>query len=72
MLLDESDARETADLYGLPKTGIIGLLIRAKREGYIVSLQTELDKLLGQGGFWVEEGLYRRALNEVGEQDKKP
>jgi len=27
VLLDESDARETADLYGLPKTGIIGLLI---------------------------------------------
>jgi len=46
VLLDESDARRTADLYGLSKTGIIGLLIRAKQEGHIDSLKTDLDRLL--------------------------
>ena len=67
LLLDESDARRIADLYSLSKTGIIGLLIRAKQAGYIESLKPELDKLLHQGGFWIEKKLYDRALNAVGE-----
>ena len=71
LLLDESDARRIADLYGLSKTGIIGLLIRAKQAGYIDSLKPELDKLLHQGGFWIEKKLYNRALNAVGESAAK-
>jgi len=67
VLLDESDARRTADLYGLSKTGIIGLLIRAKQKKHINSLKAELDRLLNQGGFWVEKRLYNQALNAVGE-----
>ncbi len=67
LLLDESDARRTADLYGLSKTGIIGLLIRAKQAGYIDSLKPELNKLLHQGGFWIDKKLYDQALNAVGE-----
>jgi predicted nucleic acid-binding protein len=67
VLLDESDARRTADLYGLSKTSVIGLLIRARREGRIDSLKEELDRLLEQGGFWIERGLYDRALDAVGE-----
>lgn len=67
VLLDESDARRIAELYGLSKTGIIGLLIRAKQEGHVDSLKAELDRLMHQGGFWVEERLYNRALNTVGE-----
>lgn len=67
VLLDEADARATADLYELSKTSAIGLLIRAKREGYIDLLKPELDRLLHQGGFWIEEGLYRRVLDAVDE-----
>jgi len=67
MLLDESDARRIADLYGLSSTGIIGLLIRAKQEGHIDSLKPELDRLLHQGGFWIAASLYDQALNAVGE-----
>jgi predicted nucleic acid-binding protein len=67
VLLDESEARRTADLYGLPKTGVLGLLIRAKQAGLIDSLKTELDRLLHQGGFWIEDRLYDQVLNAVGE-----
>ena len=67
VLLDETEARRTADLYGLSKTGIVGVLIRAKQERHIESLKTELDRLLNQGGFWIEEKLYKRALKAVGE-----
>ena len=66
-LLDESDARTIADLYGLTKTGVIGILIRARQQGHIRSLKTELDRLLQQGSFWIEKTLYDRALGAVGE-----
>ena len=67
LLVDETDAREIAELYDLPKTGTIGLLIRAKTEGLIELLRPELDKLRHQGDFWIAESLYHRALEAVGE-----
>lgn len=71
VLLDESEARRIASAYGLAKTGVVGLLIRAKREGRLDSLKTALDQLRIQGGFWLHETLYNQALIAVGEQ-KKP
>ncbi len=62
LLLDESEARRVAGLYGLPVTGIIGLLIQAKRDRQISSLVEEMDRLRGEGGFWIREELYRRVL----------
>jgi predicted nucleic acid-binding protein len=44
------------------------VLIRAKREGKIASLQAELDKLRSQGEFWIAEKLYQQALRAVGER----
>jgi hypothetical protein len=67
LLVDETDAREIADLYDLPKTGTIGVLIRAKQVGLVQLLRPELDNLLHQGGFWIAEPLYRRILEAVGE-----
>jgi len=69
ILLDESDARRVADVYGLPKSGVIGLLIRAKIAGKIASLRQELDRLRRAGGFWVADDLCRRALEAVGETE---
>lgn len=66
VLLDEAEARRVARMYALPKTGVIGVLIRARREGVIDSLREELDKLRVEG-FGFEEGLYREALIAVGE-----
>jgi hypothetical protein len=62
ILLDESEARRIANIYDLSKTGVIGILIRAKREGYIRSLKEELDKLRKDGGFWIDEAFYRKLL----------
>ena len=61
------EVRRTADLYGLSKTGTVGVLIRAKQERHIESLKAELDRLLNQGGFWIEERLYKRVLKAMGE-----
>lgn len=62
LLLDETEARRVAGLYDLPVTGIIGLLIQAKREGQISSLAKEMDRLREQGNFWIQNALYQRVL----------
>ncbi|MGH9754015.1 MAG: DUF3368 domain-containing protein [Blastocatellia bacterium] len=70
LLLDESEARRVADLYKLRKTGVIGVLMRAKREGRIGSLQVELDRLRVEAGFRIQDDLYHKALSAVGESKK--
>jgi uncharacterized protein len=67
ILLDESDARRVAEVYGVPKTGVVGLLIRARIAGKISSLRSELDRLRRDAGFWITDDLQRQALEAVGE-----
>ena len=68
VLLDETEARRIAELYGLSKTGVIGIPIRAKMEGKVQSFE-ERNNLRQLGGFWIAEDLYRHALQAVGELD---
>jgi predicted nucleic acid-binding protein len=45
------------------------VLLRAKREGHIVSVHECLDRLQREAGFWLSETFYRRVLelaDEVG------
>lgn len=65
--LDEEDAREIADFYGIDKTGTIGILIRAKLEGKIFLLKSVLDELRNKAGFWIKESLFQDVLKVVGE-----
>ena len=65
LLIDESEGREVATLYDLPKTGVVGILMRARLEGRIESLRRELDALREDGGFWISEALYRKAIEAV-------
>jgi predicted nucleic acid-binding protein len=67
VLLDETEARRVAGIFGIPKSGVIGILIRAKSEGRISSLEPELDKLRIRAGFWIAKDLYRKVLTAVGE-----
>jgi predicted nucleic acid-binding protein len=67
VFLDESEARMTARIYDLNISGALGVLIRAKREGRILSLRMELDKLRNYAGFWIGEDVYRKALYASGE-----
>jgi len=66
VLLDESEARRVAELFDLQKTGVVGVLLRAKTEGTIPLLKPELDLL--RESFWIDERLYRRVLQAVGEE----
>jgi len=67
VLLDERNARNIAAMYKLKTMGVIGILLRAKREGNIVSVQECLDRLQQEAGFWLSEIFYRRVLKLAGE-----
>jgi uncharacterized protein len=67
ILLDEALGRQAAALYGLKRTGVVGILMRARREGLVTSLKTELDRLRTQSGFRISDQLYYDALHAVGE-----
>lgn len=68
IFLDDGDARRLATRYGLKISGIIGILIRAKNDGVIPSLKTELDTLRTVGHMWIHDGIYHEALRRVGEK----
>ncbi|NOZ57988.1 MAG: DUF3368 domain-containing protein [Euryarchaeota archaeon] len=68
VLLDESEGRRVADIYGLRKTGVVGILLKAKLKGAIPSLKKELDALRHRAGFWISDELYSKALKFAGEE----
>jgi len=67
ILLDEFEGRRIAEQYGLTKTGILGVLLNAKKQGVIPSLKVEMDKLRRDAHFWIAEPLYEKLLRAAGE-----
>ncbi len=65
--MDERLGRETAQHLGLKPTGVIGVLIVAKRRGVLPKVRPLLDALRNEAGFRVSEGLYARVLDDTGE-----
>ena len=66
VLLDDSDARGKARLFGLEITGTVGILLRAKKEKKIEFLREDLRRLK-ETGFWIRDDLGMKLLEEVGE-----
>lgn len=60
-----------ASVYALPKTGVVGLLLRARLDGKVESLRKEMDRLRAEGGFWIGDDLYRQALAAAGEDPQQ-
>ena len=70
LLMDEHLGRETAHHLGLRYTGIVGVLIEAKRMGIIETIRSLLDDLRGEANFRISDALYRRVLEDQGEWDE--
>jgi hypothetical protein len=66
LLLDDAEGREKARLYGLKYTGTVGILLRAKLTNKLPSLRNALDRLQDTG-FWLDNRLYQKLLQEAGE-----
>lgn len=67
LLLDEREARRIAKELRLNITGVLGILVRAQREGDISSLREMMDALRQNAGFFIADTLWNTILREVGE-----
>ena len=67
ILLDERDARRVARSFGLKVTGVLGVLLRAKKEGKLSALRREMEELRREAGFFIGMELYVELLRESGE-----
>jgi len=67
ILLDETDAREAADIYKIEKTGVLGVLLLAKLRNEIPNLKQEIEKLKIKADFWLKATLIQDVLKEAGE-----
>ena len=68
ILLDETEARNVAEIYALPKTGVIGVIMRAKERQLIKQVKPLLDALRIEAHFWIKQQLYETILLKAGEQ----
>lgn len=66
LLLDEDEARRKATHHGLPVTGTLGILLRAKASGFIPLVAPLLAELKKQG-FWISDEVYNEVLRQAGE-----
>jgi len=67
ILLDETDAREAADIYKIEKTGVLGILLLAKLKNEIPNLKQEIENLKEKANFWLKESLIQDVLKDAGE-----
>ena len=66
VLLDDNAAKKTAKFLGLTVTGTLGLLLRAKREGFIQEV-TPLVDALSKDGFFIKESVRQMVIDQAGE-----
>lgn len=66
LVLDDLEARKTAKKLNLKITGLLGIMVKAKRMGIIDSLKEVLTQL-GATDFRISKELISKALEEVGE-----
>ncbi len=66
ILLDDKRARRVAQDRGLIVVGTLGVLVRAKQQGYLAALRPVLTMMIAQGRY-ISPTLYAQILQTVGE-----
>jgi len=67
LLMDEAEGRAAARSRGIVLTGAVGVLITARRKGWIPALKPELLALRSQARFFLGAKFFSDALGAVGE-----
>ncbi len=67
LIMDESSGRAMARSLNIRITGTLGILLKAKRDGQIPSLEFEMDRLVQEAGFFVSSHVRNTFLAEAGE-----
>lgn len=67
VLLDDADARAVAQALGATYTGLLGVLLRAKKQGLLLKVGPVLSELLELTSFRIFQEVYRQTLILAGE-----
>ncbi|MEQ8821760.1 MAG: hypothetical protein RLY93_16100 [Sumerlaeia bacterium] len=67
VLIEHRNARKQAQAMGMRCTGLLGMILMAKRKGLIGDVKSPIRKLQEQGGFLITEKAVRLALQMSGE-----
>ncbi len=67
LLIDERRGRTEANRLGLRITGLLGILVEAKRQSLVVAVKPLMDALIATSEFRVSPALYEQILNIVDE-----
>jgi len=67
ILLDEREARQVAQRFGLQVIGTLGILLLAKDNQVIVQVRPLLDEMMSMAQYWVATTLYQQVLRKAGE-----
>ena len=67
ILIDEREGSRTAEQSGLEPVGILGVLLRAKREGHLESVKEMMIVLRDEVGFYIRRDLFAKVLQLAGE-----
>lgn len=67
LLIDDYAGRIVASRLGLNITGLLGVLLVAKRRGLILSVKPVIDDLIAQAGFRISRHLYAHVLQKAAE-----
>lgn len=67
LLIDERKGRRVAQREGVRVIGLLGVLLEARRRGFIQSLREAVGKLRATAGFRISDALMMRLFHESGE-----
>ncbi len=67
ILMDERDGRVKAKALGLEPIGVLGVLLRGKRDGAVASIREAMQALKRDAGFFLADELVDQILAEAGE-----
>jgi hypothetical protein len=67
LLIDERRGRAEADRLGIKITGLLGILVEAKRKNLVVAVKPLMDALIASSEFRVSSALYDQILDIVNE-----
>ena len=66
VIMDDNAAKKTAKFLGLNVTGTLGILLKAKKEGYLEMVEPIMNELI-LGGLFISDTVKGYVLKEAGE-----
>jgi predicted nucleic acid-binding protein len=66
VIIDDANAKKHAKYLKLPVTGTLGVLIKAKQNGYVDKLKPMLQMMI-ENGIYISQDLVKLCLKQVGE-----